>query len=130
MSSSFPNKEFDHVAIGVADKYLLYTIATGTRATHNLHTQRIKVLYCRFQILYFEGGMRPLTTCKLIAAILRMRLCHTTVLGLANEVNFKAVLIIGEPRTGITRVAWTRNFSQPQYLTVEAAQTLNVFHKK
>jgi hypothetical protein len=68
--------------------------------------------------------------CQLIAAILGMRLCHATCLGFANEMNFKTVLIVGEPGAEISRVTWTRLISQSQYLTIEAARTLNLFHQE
>jgi hypothetical protein len=44
MSFSFPNKKLDHVAIGVADIDLLYSVATWTQTTYDLHIQSAQML--------------------------------------------------------------------------------------
>src|SRR5437868_4013065 len=71
-----------------------------------------------------------MSSCHLITTIWRMRLVHAAFFDLTDEVNFKTVLIIGEPGTEMARVAWALKLSQPQYLAIEATRTLNIFHKE
>jgi len=44
-------------------------------------------------------------------------------------VDLKTMFIVGEPGSGNIGIARTRKLMQPQYLLIEAARTLNVFHK-